>query len=196
MTEAELLAPLLERLTAQVTRLGDLLERQTMASIQLPLSVRTLNEMINAVNIPGTVQMGVWKLSVLVPAGQTVTVNQPVLPGTVTAFAEPLGVAASYYSPGIVAQVLVDDHQVTVAQSYAVTGEDKISMGQHYFMERGMTGVITNNTATPSLITFTVEALAINSDFFSKFYRPLLDWSYDQLRRLASEARALGKGVS
>lgn len=157
-----------------------------LPALQLPLSPPVLNQMINAANIPGASKIGVWKLTVNVPAGQTVVVTVPVLPGTVAVFAAPLVVTATYYSSQITADVWVDGNDVTPAPyEYAITGDDQIDFGQYYYMRIGLQGTITNNSASTTLITFKVEVMAIQRDFFESFYTPLIQHSVDTLRALA-----------
>lgn len=156
-----------------------------LPALNLPLSPIVLNEMINAANMPGVSKLGAWKLTVNVPAGQTVVVSVPVLPGTVTVFAAPMKVTATYYSANITADVLVDGYDITPYPEYALTGDDQIEFGQYYYMRIGMQGTITNNTATNTLITFGVEVMAIQRDFFETFYRPLIEYSVDTLKSLA-----------
>ena len=158
-----------------------------LPALTLPLSPTTLNQMVNAADIPGTSKIGVWKLSVNVPAGQTVVVNVPVLPGTVAVFAAPLEVTATYYSSQITADVWVDGNDVTPAPwEYAITGDDQIDFGQYYYMRIGLTGTITNNSTTSTLITFKVEVMAIDSTFFDKFYKPIIQYSVDARQSLAN----------
>lgn len=158
--------------------------------LTLPMSPKTLNEMVNAADLKGVATMGVWKLKVTVPAGQIVTVTQPVLPGTVHVFMAPLGVTATYYSDAITATVMVDGNLVTPPpETYAINAADQLPLGQSYYMTRGMVGTITNATSTSTTITFAVEALAIEKDFFNtQFYKPLIDFGIGALKQLADHA--------
>lgn len=162
--------------------------------LTLPMSPKVLNEMVNAADLKGVATMGVWKLKVAVPAGQTVTVVQPVVPGTVHVFMAPLGVTASYYSDAITATVEVDSHPITPPQTtYAINASDQIPLGQYYYMTQGMVGQITNATSTNTTITFAVEALAIQTNFFNnQFYRPLITFGMHALRTLADQQRGGG----
>jgi hypothetical protein len=156
-----------------------------LSALTLPLSPEILNQMVNAANIPGTSRIGVWKLTVTVPAGQTVVVTVPVLPGTVAVFAAPLIVTATYYSSQIIADVWVDGNDVTPYPEYQITGDDQIEFGQYYYMRIGMQGTITNNSPTTTVITFKVEVMAIQQDFFESFYVPLIQHSVDSMKLLA-----------
>jgi hypothetical protein len=158
-----------------------------LPALTLPISPKILNEMLNAANIPGVSKMGVWKLDVTVPAGSTVEVTFPVLPGTVHVFMAPLGVSATFYSDLISADVDVDGMDVTPSPyEYPITGADEIELGQYFYMRTGMQARITNGSTTTTTITFAVQAMAIQKDFFESLYPVILNFGVNLLRELAA----------
>ena len=195
------LAMALTNLTHQQERLIERLAtieavlRAPSAALTLPMPPATLNEMINAAQIPGVATMGVDKFSLLVPAGGTVTATVPARAGRVTVSTAPMTVTASFYSILVTLRVWIDGHELTSTDyPYTLTGEDSVHFGQYFYSLRNLTATAVNNTANPTLITFKAEGLAVDQTFFKDFYLEILKYSYQRLRELAMVANG-GKSL-
>lgn len=173
----------------QVNRsIGRLTAAVRLSALQLPLSPKVLNEMINAANIRGVSIMGVNQLTVTVPAGQEVMVVLPTRPGTVGIATAPIDMSATYYSHGITLNVLVDGYMVTSPDyQFTLTGPDQLELGQYWYYQQSMVLVAHNTTATPTTITFKSEGLALEQKFFQSTYLPLLEHGFKALADLAHE---------
>lgn len=160
--------------------------------LTLPLSPPVLNQMINAANLPGVAVMGVDQISVLVPAGNTVTVTIPTRPGTVAVATSPIRVSASYYSSAITIDFFVDGRSVTSQDyQYSLTGEDAVDLGQYYYAYQAIVAIIANKSATDTTLFGKFEGLAIERGFFESFYKPIIEYGY---RILAAQAQVLNGG--
>lgn len=158
----------------------------TVASLQLPLPPVVLNQMINAVGIPGLATMGVNKFSMVVPAGFTVTATVPARDGKATLSTAAMRVTATYYNVLITARVWIDGQELTSPDyPYSLTGEDAVDFGQYYYSLKNLTATVANPTATPTIITFKSEGIAVDKNFFQGFYLPLIGLSYSKMRDLA-----------
>ena len=157
-------------------------------TVPLPMSPQVLTEMIYAASVPSLAQKGVLSETVLVPAGQAVTLTIPVISGTVTLFTSGLKVTANYYDPSIVADVVLDGQNISPAPyEYAVVGEDTVSSIQYTYVTQYLSGVFTNYTTTDTMITFKAEVLAVDQTLFEQqLWLPLMRRSLDVAKELAS----------
>lgn len=183
-----------ERLIERLRSIEEVL-RAPSAALQLPLPPATLNEMINAAQIPGVATMGVDKFSLVVPAGATVTATVPARAGRVTVSTAPMSVTASFYNILITLRVWIDGHELTSTDyPYTLTGEDSVHFGQYFYSLRNLTATVVNNTAVGTIITFKSEGLAVDQTFFKDFYLEILKFSYHRMRELAMVANG-GKSL-
>lgn len=165
-------------------------------SLPLPIPPATMTEMLYALasQYPDLLKRGIFKLSVSVPAGSTVVVVQPTLPGTVNLFVAPLGVTADNYSTGIIADVKVDGYDITpVGVEYTIDSADQIQAALYTFIQTALTATIQNTTATSTIVTFSVEVVAVATDlFFNQFWMPIVIYGYNTLRQIGNAVRSGG----
>lgn len=165
-------------------------------TVPLPLSPKVLTEMVYAASVPGLAQKGVISSTVTVPAGGTVTLTVPVLPGTVTLFVAPLEVTATYYDYSILADVFLDQQNISpTPYEYALVGPDQIQSLMYAYITQYLRGVFTNGSATSTTITFKAEVLAMDRTLFEKqLWLPLVRQSFDVAKHLASVYANGGQG--
>jgi len=159
----------------------------------LPMQPQVLSELLYAVAPPGLAIKGVFKFQVVVAANGQTTVTVPVEPGTVTLFTAPLGVTATYYDSGIVADVFLgaDQGEVEITPPpyyFPISEADHVDSVQFTYITQYLQGIITNNTATPTTLTFKVEVLAVERTLFlDQFWVPLLSKMLDLAEASASQ---------
>lgn len=161
--------------------------------ISLPLDPEVLSRMIVMARQYGYVQTGIFTITQAVPAGSApplglpVVVAVPPLPGTVTVFLEPMVVTSTYASPLIVVDVNIDGVDVTPPpyEFRFVEPRDTVSLGQFYYIARGVVVTLYNYTDTDITISMKADVAAIDSEFFFRTYMRLISIDVEYMERMA-----------
>jgi len=159
-----------------------------LPTLSLPVSPKTINEMILSVELSGHLFIDIGNLAFTCPAMQTTTASLPVFPNTVIVYGSPLRYVASYYSSGITLSLSVDGKQVVGVggHPYLLTSSGQAELGQYFYSRQGIEFSIVNNTNTDTTISVFGEAIYIDREFFDLFFAPLMSYGYNVLKSLAA----------
>jgi hypothetical protein len=124
-----------------------------------------------ATESPGIVALVYVSVPTLVKAQSTATYTQNVPPGTVLVQAEPLAVHSTYYAPGLLVTLEVDDYLIT--ENFALTASTASTLAEWTYTQRMIRAIYQNTTWHDATVTNRGKGVAMRADVFWKVWMPL-----------------------
>lgn len=150
-----------------------------------------LNRLLEAAAREGDTVFTVHRESVLVPAGNEVTVNLYVPDGYVDTERVALEISSDYYSPDLTLDVYVDYTKRVTAEPLAIypAGVISVPFGYRYLKRQAVTMIFNNGSATAATVTYQVNTSLLASNLYQDWYRLLISYT---ISRLSDIAEAMG----
>lgn len=159
-----------------------------LPSLTLPLSPKTLNEMMMSVELKGHVSIEVFNEAITCTAKNYTTLKLTPIYGDVTVFMSPALYSATYYSSDIILVLLVDGANIfgSTGRPYVLSGAGSFEAGPYMFVRQSIELQVYNFSNTNTTIFFKPQFMYIDRVFFDTFYTPILGYDYDVLKSLAT----------
>ena len=145
-----------------------------------------------ATQSPGIAELVYVSAPLRVPAQGTATFSLPVPANTVLVQAEPLTVHSTYYHPGLLVTLLVDDF--LIAADYALSASTASNLPEWTYVERVITAAYQNQSWRDAVVTNRGKAVAMRADVFQAVFLPLFNAVVAVYEGWAGAVTAQGRG--
>jgi len=167
------------------TKLEALVGEMRVTGSTVTINSEDLNTIIQAAAREGDTMFPTYQASVLVPAGQSVTVDFNIPKDFVDTKRKPLYISSDYYDPDITVDVIVDYTKKVTPSKLSLTVPLEVDFGSLYVKRQAVTLVINNGSTVDVTVTYRIEAALLHVSLYEDWYRLIVDYAVSRLSEIA-----------